>query len=43
MNSDHDFDDDPPEPLVQPGEDEPEVQPDDPDIEGLPGETGNPS
>lgn len=43
MNSDHDFDDDPPEPLVQPGEDEPEVQPDDPDIEGLPGETGNPA
>ncbi|MCU7241360.1 MULTISPECIES: hypothetical protein [Pseudomonas] len=43
MNSDDDFDDDQPEPPVQPEEDEPEVQPDDPDIEGLPDETGQPA
>lgn len=43
MNSDNDFDDDQPESPAQPDEGEPEVQPDDPDIEGLPGETQQPA
>ncbi|WP_263975111.1 hypothetical protein [Pseudomonas maumuensis] len=44
MSSDDDFNDDlEPGAPVQPDEDEPEVQPDDPDIEGLPGETGQPA
>ncbi len=43
MNSENAFDDDQPQAMVQPGEGQPQVQPDDPDIEGLPGETRPPA